>query len=633
MRSLSQKPKENQPIKTSDPVKPTGASHGQSQLASSMRYLQRNIGNIAVQRLLRPDAERLEADSAAGAPSGPVRDRMRIPSAAPSTVLVQPKQLVNNPGDPYENEADRVADRILLMPAPRIENDVTGEDRTQPDREQEPLRTRSAQADSHSGTAAPPVVNAALRSTGQPLSTAAKAFFEPRFGHDLSQVRVHTGPLADTAARRVNAKAFTAGKDIVIGAGRYAPGDRKGRHLLAHELTHVLQQASTLPPGNRTSWNGISPAVHQPPASLLQRDVDPNYSDRLERMSDQELNQELVDIETTLDNTMALGPEWSDLVEQHRMVLDVLDSRGFPPADPGTRGRIILGYARGGPAGGRFPIRAYYFQGRTSERALVIGGVHGSEQSGVEVANLLVERLLAGPPPHFTTVVVPVLFPANLAAAQAASLPICPSSGCDPIRPGRVTPGEVDPNRQYPAVGYSLETARREGGALGPVDEQGRPMEPETVILLDLIDRFRPSRIASVHAHSMRRRPRRGRDMPGIFGERSDPTDDALAMAMAQHAALGGARVPGNWLGTASPEPDYPPSAPRLSAGTSLGEWASSPITEGGAHDRPAMTIITVEVQHYHPSSAELTAADRSRRLRELQAHRDAIREIFLESP
>jgi hypothetical protein len=362
------------------------------------------------------------------------------------------------------------------------------------------------------------------------------------------------------------------------------------------------------------------------PTSTVQREVDPTYRSRLEQMSDQDLNQESLDVETTLNDATVLSQQWSDLIEQRGIILDQLARRGFPRSDPGARGRTILGYARGGSAGGRFPIRAHFFEGRTTQRALIVGGVHGSEQSGVEVANLLIDNLLNGPKPYFTTIVVPVLFPANLAAAQAAT----PRVGSDPIT-GRLTPGHADPNRQYPPTGYSLATARSEGGALGPVDEQGRPMEPETVMLLELIDRFRPTRIASVHAHSMRGPPRRDRDMPGIFGERSDPTDDALALAMARRAARGGARTPGNWLGSDRPEPDYPPSAPRISAGISLGGWAPHPIAEGGPQDRAAMTIITVEVQHYHPSRAEHTEAGRNRRLRELEAHRDALRDVFLE--
>lgn len=82
-------------------------------------------------------------------------------------------------------------------------------------------------------------------SGGRPLSPAARAFFEPRFGVDFSQVRVHTGSQAVNAARSVNARAFTVGRDVVFGAGEYTPGTTPGKKLLAHELTHVLQQHKT----------------------------------------------------------------------------------------------------------------------------------------------------------------------------------------------------------------------------------------------------------------------------------------------------------------------------------------------------------------------------------------------------
>ena len=65
---------------------------------------------------------------------------------------------------------------------------------------------------------------------------------EPRFGHDFSRVRVHCGTIADQSARGVNAHAYTRGHNIVFAAGQYAPGTRDGNRLLAHELTHVLQQ-------------------------------------------------------------------------------------------------------------------------------------------------------------------------------------------------------------------------------------------------------------------------------------------------------------------------------------------------------------------------------------------------------
>jgi hypothetical protein len=83
---------------------------------------------------------------------------------------------------------------------------------------------------------------ASLRGRGAPLSPAQRGFFEPRFGHDLSGVRLHTGTAAADAARLARARAFTVGRDIAFGAGEFHPEGRSGRRLLAHELTHVVQQ-------------------------------------------------------------------------------------------------------------------------------------------------------------------------------------------------------------------------------------------------------------------------------------------------------------------------------------------------------------------------------------------------------
>jgi hypothetical protein len=78
-------------------------------------------------------------------------------------------------------------------------------------------------------------------SVGQPLDRATRAFMEPRFGQDFSRVRVHTDSAAAESARSLGAFAFTTGHDIVFGPGRYAPATREGKHLLAHELSHVAQ--------------------------------------------------------------------------------------------------------------------------------------------------------------------------------------------------------------------------------------------------------------------------------------------------------------------------------------------------------------------------------------------------------
>jgi hypothetical protein len=88
----------------------------------------------------------------------------------------------------------------------------------------------------------PDIVQEVLSAPGQPLDTSTRAFMEPRFGHDFSRVRVHTGSKAAESARAVNALAYTVGNEMVFGDGQYAPDIQKGRMLIAHELTHVLQQ-------------------------------------------------------------------------------------------------------------------------------------------------------------------------------------------------------------------------------------------------------------------------------------------------------------------------------------------------------------------------------------------------------
>src|SRR5262249_52405507 len=88
----------------------------------------------------------------------------------------------------------------------------------------------------------PSIVNEALSSPGRPLDSVTRSFMEPRFGHDFSQVRVHDDSLAAESARAVDAHAYTIGQDIVFDSGRYNPQSPFGRELLAHELTHTVQQ-------------------------------------------------------------------------------------------------------------------------------------------------------------------------------------------------------------------------------------------------------------------------------------------------------------------------------------------------------------------------------------------------------
>jgi hypothetical protein len=167
-----------------------------------------------------------DARTAAALRTPPVfgHDFSRIPVHPPAPA-VQQKLAVNQPGDEYEQEADRVAGQVMRMA--------------------EPTCSCSGSCTKCRATSgyAPPIVHEVLHSPGRPLDHAARAYFEPRMGYDFTDVRVRTGPQADAAARSLSARAFTLGRDIVFADGEYATGSDRGRSLLAHELTHVVQQS------------------------------------------------------------------------------------------------------------------------------------------------------------------------------------------------------------------------------------------------------------------------------------------------------------------------------------------------------------------------------------------------------
>src|ERR1041385_6120211 len=108
---------------------------------------------------------------------------------------------------------------------------------SQPDSGNLQLRISSSKLATPNSGSVPSIVQEVLRSPGQPLDATTRAFFEPRFGHDFSRVRVHTDARAAESADAVNALAFTVGPNVVFGAGQHAPTTDSGRRLLAHELT------------------------------------------------------------------------------------------------------------------------------------------------------------------------------------------------------------------------------------------------------------------------------------------------------------------------------------------------------------------------------------------------------------
>ncbi|MGC9418729.1 MAG: DUF4157 domain-containing protein [Rhodovulum sp.] len=170
------------------------------------------------------------------------------PATAAARLAIQPKLTLGQPGDRYEAEADHIAEQVvsdrpipLTGPLP-----VTPLVQRQPEEEEEDeeeLQMKSAGRPAPTG-AAIEAAAAAVASGGRPLSRAERSYFEPRFGRDLSAVRLHDGARAASAAGAIGARAYTLGRNVAFAAGQYDPASRDGRRLMAHELTHTLQQGA-----------------------------------------------------------------------------------------------------------------------------------------------------------------------------------------------------------------------------------------------------------------------------------------------------------------------------------------------------------------------------------------------------
>jgi hypothetical protein len=164
--------------------------------------------------------------------------------------MLQTKLSIGASDDKYEREADRVADEVMRMPESTIQPNVGLEQKGGIQRKAisnsiTPLQRSST--DSSQSAEVPGTVHDVLRSSGQPLDRATRALMETRFGRDFSQVRIHTGGDADRSARDINARAYTVGNNIVFGASQFSQRTHEGQRLLAHELTHVVQQRSANP--------------------------------------------------------------------------------------------------------------------------------------------------------------------------------------------------------------------------------------------------------------------------------------------------------------------------------------------------------------------------------------------------
>ena len=204
---------------------------------------------------------------------------------------------IGAPHDVFEREADRVAAEVTSgkrapawsfgqMHPSGVQRQIAATD---------PAGAQN-QPGPEANELAPEVVDRVLDSPGRPLDKATRDYFEPKFGYDLSRIRIHNDAQAAESARVVHAHAYTVGNRIAFAAGRYSPHSTEGRRLLAHELTHVEQQsgagASVAPlraggagslleqkadgAAAPVSANGLGSKVTSVPGQMIQRDPDPN---------------------------------------------------------------------------------------------------------------------------------------------------------------------------------------------------------------------------------------------------------------------------------------------------------------------------------------------------------------------
>ncbi len=163
-------------------------------------------------------------------------------------LFFQPKLTVGPTDDVYEREADATAEKVMRMTEPFIQRKCSHceeEEKVQRSPLVKPI-TPSVQA--KGGTVSDELVNRINVTQGSEsgMDKSTQSFMEDRFGTDFSSVKIHTGDEAVKMNRALNAQAFTVGDDIYFNSGKYAPDTDSGKHLLAHELTHTVQQGGTI---------------------------------------------------------------------------------------------------------------------------------------------------------------------------------------------------------------------------------------------------------------------------------------------------------------------------------------------------------------------------------------------------
>ncbi|MBL7749596.1 MAG: DUF4157 domain-containing protein [Chitinophagaceae bacterium] len=185
--------------------------------------------------------------------TGDKKQTQKADSSSAAAVAVQCSLAIGAVNDPLEQEADSMADKVMSMqevPAPAAGN-ASGIQRKCAACEEEekvqrkPLASFIQRKEATGGMVASPTVTSQINATkgkGSTMDSHTQSFMQSRFGTDFSNINIHTGGEAIQMSRDLNAKAFTVGNDIYFNEGQYNPNSSEGKHLLAHELTHTVQQ-------------------------------------------------------------------------------------------------------------------------------------------------------------------------------------------------------------------------------------------------------------------------------------------------------------------------------------------------------------------------------------------------------
>jgi len=215
------------------------------------------------------------------------------PAARSVTPAVQMKMTMNQPDDRFEQEADKMAGKVMRMPAPastvkeeklqrqaddklqkaeedRIQKAAMPEEKVQKAEDEKiqkaPATEDKLQRKENGAPAVTASAQSAIQNTttgGQPLSGDVRSYMEPRFGADFSNVRVHSDPESASLSNQLSARAFTHQNHVFFSRDQYQPGTGEGKQLLAHELTHTIQQGHAVQRSPQVSTTTTPPPIQR----------------------------------------------------------------------------------------------------------------------------------------------------------------------------------------------------------------------------------------------------------------------------------------------------------------------------------------------------------------------------------